>query len=452
MIAEYLNREVVVDELRKLVAHVETTGEHSELLGELKAAENASGQPSFQPPPAERRGRGGEPAPLDDFAFISRDPVMSLLQSALDEHADDHPQEVVSTPPPDDARRGAGEVVAVSDTRLKTAPPPHRTPDGRRIFDKFSITDARWISSKVAEGIRAFRGKHDFKKTPAPRSDMPDRVRLVIVGDWGSGLPRARQVADQMRKVIEEGVTQGLTQHVIHLGDVYYSGYAREYQKHMIPYWPVKNEEAGRIGSWTINGNHDMYSGGYGYYDVMLADPRFSRQAQSSIFSLVNKHWKIVGLDTSYEDAKLCDPQPDWLSDEINTETRRVFLLSHHQLFSAYEKVSQDLVDKVSPILQRRQNPVDAWFWGHEHRCMLYNAHANVNVGRCIGHGGIPVYQWHNENDEYPAPGSYEYRAFHQKGLERWAVFGFAVVDLDGRNASVRYIDENGFTHRTESF
>ena len=30
--------------------------------------------------------------------------------------------------------------------------------------------------------------------------------------------------------------------------------------------------------SWALNGNHDMYSGGWGYFDHLLADERFSRQ------------------------------------------------------------------------------------------------------------------------------------------------------------------------------
>ena len=83
---------------------------------------------------------------------------------------------------------------------------------------------------------------------------------------------------------------------------------------------------------------------------------------------------------------------------------------------------------------------------------MTYRPHANVQFGRCIGHGGVPVYQWHGADDAYPAPGVYEYRAFHRKGLENWALMGFAVLDFDGPNVSVRYINEDGREHHTESF
>jgi hypothetical protein len=455
MIAEFLNRQVVLDQLSDVITYLEgqtLQDAAPELLKELREAQqrevNApSGQPGYDPPESDRRGSAGAVAPLDDYAFVSRDPVISLLQSALNEYATEH-AELEKKPPADDERRGGADFVAVSGLHLRKAPKPRRTDDGRRYFDKFSILDVRWAKSKLAEGIRCFRGKHSFNRTPAI-SELQDRVRLIVVGDWGSGLDRAQKVAAEMEKIIAEGVKNNVTQHVIHLGDVYYSGWAREYRDYALAYWPVAKEQAGSIGSWSLNGNHDMYSGGFGYFDTMLADPRFERQQQSSFFSLVNKNWKVLGLDTSYEDAQLCDPQSDWLQDQLTPDGRRVLMLSHHQLFSAYEKVSHDLVEKISPILQKR--PVDAWFWGHEHRCMLYSTYANVKYGRCIGHGGVPVYQWHKERDDYPVPGTYEYRAYYKKGLEHWAVFGFAVLDLDGAVATVTYIDEDGRHHKTES-
>jgi len=32
-----------------------------------------------------------------------------------------------------------------------------------------------------------------------------------------------------------------------------------------------------------------------------------------------------------------------------------------------------------------------AWYWGHEHRCLLYDKHAKHGFrGRCVGHAGFP--------------------------------------------------------------
>jgi Calcineurin-like phosphoesterase len=466
MIAEFLNRDVVLDQLREMhedlkaqIKRLQGRGERieegsEELLAELASVEErertaSSGQPGFDTAEAERRGQ--EPAPLDDFSFFSRDPIINLVQSALDEYSTTiRPNEVEETPPSDDGRRSAEEEVVVTAQRLRDMPQPARTEDGRRVFDKFSITDIRWVRAKVAEGIRLFRGKRAFNDKPAATVALPSRARLILVGDWASGLPRAQKVAKQICKTLVEGKAAGLTQHVIHLGDVYYSGWDHEIRRRFLDYWPVSPEDAEVVGSWALNGNHEMYSGGYGYFDTLLADSRFRHQQQSSFFSLLHPRWKVIAIDTAWESesGSLYGQQSAWLEEELRGNSRNILLLSHHQPFSAYESGTERLAQCIMPILD--QHPVKAWFWGHEHRCILYDAYANVEFGRCVGHGGIPVYMWHKEADSYPSPASYEYRRYIQKGLERWALFGFAVLDLDDEAINVRYIDENGLEHRSE--
>ncbi len=41
-------------------------------------------------------------------------------------------------------------------------------------------------------------------------------------------------------------------------------------------------------------------------------------------------------------------------------------------------------------------------------------------------------------------------RKYIQNGLERWALFGFAVLDFNGPKIDVKYIDEDGATYKTE--
>jgi hypothetical protein len=461
VIAQFLNRDVVLDQLEQVAELVAFDGRKdpagaspdAALLAELRAAaarerECPSGQPGYDP--VDDR-RGAAPAPLDDYAFISRDPVISLVQSALDEAHDRRRNAgaVVREPPPDD-RRGAAGAPIVTDRSLAIAPAPVHTGD-RRLFEQFSVTDIQWVRAKIAEGIRLFRDKAPFNPDPAPPVEMKNRVRLVVVGDWGSGIPRAQKIAREMRKPVKEARDAGLPVHVVHLGDVYYSGWGHEYEKRFLPFWPVEANEAGTTGSWCLNGNHDMYSGGHAYYGVALQEARFKPWHRgSSVFSLVNRHWKILALDSAWEDQALVKPQPDWLRDELKgAGGRKTLLFSHHQLFSAYEIVDPEISNAVAPILA--QYPVTSWFWGHEHRCVLYGAHENVRFARCLGHGGIPVYMSHGEGDPYPPPATYEYRRFIQNGLERWALFGFAVLDFDGPAVHVRYIDEDGATHKTET-
>jgi hypothetical protein len=472
MIAQILNRDTVLDQLGRvksqLASDVEnqreggtaagtehlTSDDYEEALAWLENAARterlaSTGQSSFPPQPSERRD--APIAPLDDFSFFSRDPVMSNLQSTLDAYwqrsAEDRPL------PDDDrravpGRRGVVEEVAVTTQSIPGAAPQRHA--GRRVFNRFSITDPGWVSSAFAAGVRLFRKRKKFNASPPSPIELGTRVRLVLVGDWGSGLPRAQKVAAQMRVRIEEGVQQGRDVHVAHLGDVYYSGWSGEYTNRFLKYWPVRPDEADRISSWNLNGNHDMYSGGHAYYDVLNTDRRFRKQAGCSYFSLFNQSWRILGLDTAWDDNGLKDPQGQWAAGLAQTDDKKLLLLSHHQLFSAYEDVGDVLPEKLKPVLATDR--VKAWFWGHEHRCMLYTAAQGVGFARCIGHGGVPVYMSHKEQDPYPPPGEYEYRDFLQKGLEKWALFGFAVVDLEESTARVTYIDENGQPHKSESF
>jgi Calcineurin-like phosphoesterase len=407
------------------------------------------GQATFGPPPGGMRGGGPD---LDEVSYFAREPVVSLLQSALEEHIETHLPDALEPVAPVAAApgtRGPADFIPVADRRLGG--------EDRRLAGPFEITDPGWIASFITFQLRRLRGKHPFKSEPAPPVEIDERARLLLVGDWGSGLPRAQRVATQMRKVLDEGIAERRQQHVVHLGDVYYSGLERECDRRFLAHWPVHPDEAQTITSWSLNGNHDMYSGGHAYFDRLLADPRFARQERSSFFSLRGPHWEILGLDTAWDeedvhdprtDLGLKDPQGDWVGERARESGRKLLLLSHHQLLSAYSEVGPVLARKLAaPLAEGR---IAAWFWGHEHRCMTYKPVAGLQYGRCIGHGGVPVYMSHDADDPYPEPGAYEYRDFLGDWPERWAIFGFAVLDFDGDVIDVRYIDENGTEHHSE--
>ena len=462
MIEQLLNRRFVLEQLDAVRAHLDepATGlaeaDAGDLRRELDAASErerraSSGQRGGLERPAAQRRRGKVP-PIDDVAFFSHDPLVSLMQSVLEEYLETvRPDliEVHDPPPSVRGRRGRrGSRVAVTDRSLRDAfVDPH--PDARRYFRGFEAADPRWVASALAMGMRRFTGRHEFNPTPATPCKISNQARLVMVGDWGTGLPRARKVADQMRVVVEQGLKAGLEQHVVHLGDVYYSGTEREYHRRFLPYWPVGEAEADSVGSWSLNANHDMYSGGHGYFDVLLRDPRFARQERSSYFSLHNEDWQILGLDTGWDEGGLQEPQGPWVEETLGASGRKAILLSHHQLFSAYKpEVRATLGTKLHGVLDADR--IRAWFWGHEHRCMLYRPYEHVEAARCIGHGGVPVYMWRAQDEPCPSPGTYEYRGRIVKGLQFWALFGFAVLDFDGPRLHVRYIDETGYEHHSE--
>ena len=212
--------------------------------------------------------------------------------------------------------------------------------------------------------------------TPADvQAECGDDLHVAMFGDWGTGLYGAPKIVEQIEK-------QGRFDLLLHLGDVYYAGTADEVQARLVDMWP---RNAGKI-SRTLNGNHEMYSGGYGYFDVALT----SLQQPSSYFALQNNNWLLVGLDTAYVDHDMDRKQVGWLNTVVSGAGRRkVVLFSHQQLFSRLDAQGPKLKSALAALL--RAHIIKAWYWGHEHQCVLYDRHAEYGLtARCLGNGGIP--------------------------------------------------------------
>jgi len=416
--------------------------DRADLLGNIDRAHNFCS--SKQENASERRGaRRDDVSMADSLAYIPRSPEVSNLQAAIERYfLEKRPSDIDTQSSTD--RRGTSLQNAGAQITLT----PWKDYDSdRRLGGAFEQTDIRWISAWFAEGIRKFRRKHKFIARPvrqAPITLPDDKLRMIVFGDWGSGIPRAQKVSSRIREELDEGDKKGLQQHVVHLGDVYYAGWQYEYEKRFLKDWPVELSKKTTIGSFTLNGNHDMYSGGHAYFEVALADPRFATwQGKSSLFHLANNHWQIFGLDTSYDDADLKDDQVDWVRGAAR-KGLKTMLLSHHQYCSSYEAkdVSKMLVKKIQPALKDLE--VATWLWGHEHRCMTYKNVPRIRFPRCLGHGGVPVYQFHDLDGPIREPGEWEYRAYIDKDLELWAKFGFVVLDFHGPKIEVRYMNEDG--------
>jgi hypothetical protein len=199
-----------------------------------------------------------------------------------------------------------------------------------------------------------------------------------------------------------------------------------------------------------------MYGGGFGYFDTLLADARFKLQRSSdgkatSFFRLTSPSWDFVALDTSWNPnvfafgkaGVLQDPQSEFVASIANESSRKLMLLSHHQLTSVYDTGDVDgaLAAKLARTLSSGR--VTAWLWGHEHRCMGFNAAGGVQFARCLGNGGVPVLA-HAADAPIPAPGLWEGRSFLEDKGERWARFGFATLDLEADRIKIRYRDDQG--------
>jgi Calcineurin-like phosphoesterase len=385
------------------------------------------------------------PPPKDDYVFMPRKADLGLVQVALDEYAESE-LEIEEQPMLDDRRSGLEPVT--TDRRIADLP-LQLTPEGRRAFGRMEVTrpkvlsDPRWILSLV-EQMKAHGRKPPFPCRPGA-ADLGERARVVLVGDWGSGLRRALRVGAQMAAALRE-TPDGYARHLVHLGDVYYSGTAREYRQRFLAPWPAKGDLA-ETPSYALNGNHDMYSGGFAYFSALANDARFAGQGGASHFRLASDHWQLLGLDTSFADKDLHGEQARWAQEAISGFRGHTVLLSHHQLFSPYEETAPGLRAKMEPVL--RATPATGWFWAHEHRCLVYRGHDLVRFASCVGHGGIPEYLI-KERPIRPTWFEYEYRKRHSTDWQPWNTFGFAVLDIHGPDrATVRYVDEDGCNHYT---
>jgi Calcineurin-like phosphoesterase len=298
------------------------------------------------------------------------------------------------------------------------------------------------------------------RDSPRPAPLAAD-ARLVLVGDWGTGVGPALAVADQIRRCIDDAGDREV--HVVHLGDVYYAGTRWEARHRFLDHWPVDPEQAAHVRSWCLNGNHDMYSAGEGLFHVILTDDRFSGQRTqdgrpTSEFHLRNEHWDVFGLDTSWKfrlrdirggGGHLQRRQLRWVTERLTGSSRRTMLLSHHQPFTRLEAGAAgvvaigNLLDATAGL--RRSPGVDAWFWGHEHRLFTYGARDGIGYPTCMGHGAV----LEEPGPDVAGPGEAEFRrTFRDSDGDVWRMPGFAVVDLDGPTAAVSYIDMDGATWR----
>jgi hypothetical protein len=317
---------------------------------------------------------------------------------------------------------------------------------------KFTECDPRWAeAAEVYAGYFVVQAKaipyKSVKTIPDPVIDtLPAKVRIAVVGDWGTGQPAARTVLSQIKDMNP--------QIIIHLGDVYYAGTQYEYDNYFSGVWlQVFGVAPGQPGCpilYNLSGNHDMYSGGGAYYKLLgsIGQP-------ASFFALRNGNWQLLAMDTGLHDADpvslghsptFLDPdEAQWVCDKVlNQGARKTILFSHHQLFSGFEKigdtpVNQSLFTQLKTILDK----TTMWFWGHEHNLVIFDKYFGV-FGRCIGHGAFPV--GIDEPLETVLPGVPVNESVH---LDKGASFyrhGFAILDIDGLSASVAYYEDSSPT------
>ena len=276
--------------------------------------------------------------------------------------------------------------------------------------------------------------------------------RLAILGDWGVGDDVATNVLQQVAALKPDLL--------LHLGDVYYAGTKIEVK---VNFLNICRSVLGNIPTYTLCGNHDMYSGGDGYY--WLLDEIGQK---SSYFCLQNDDWVFLAMDTGFHDnnpfnvstnmTKLVSQdgwsEASWHLDQISKAgNRKLVLLSHHQLFSPFGSVGSvdgtpyaynpNLYDVFKTVLPK----VEWWFWGHEHTLGIYPPYMDLKKGRCVGASAVPVF--HDQQSYFSASGlktlDGTMPTWDQNGVLGFSknMYNncFAMMTLNGASATVDYYD-----------
>jgi predicted phosphodiesterase len=268
---------------------------------------------------------------------------------------------------------------------------------------KFGACDPLWSEvvaeyvaftlSKKAIPYRGYGGDLGKFVLPLPAPDAGG-LRIAVIADWGTGTGDAvRLLAAVMAK----------SPHLlIHLGDIYYSGTQDEMNGNFLE---VLKNAGVTVPVYSLTGNHDMYSGGAGYYWLIdqLGQP-------ASYFCLRNDDWQLLAMDTGYHDSDpenvdtnitYLEPSEEaWHLDKLaHAGGRKTVLLSHHQLFTFAETCGSlnGVALSVNPRLQATFGPAIAsgqvayWLWGHEHNFIAYQPFLGLGKSACVGAGALPV-------------------------------------------------------------
>jgi hypothetical protein len=236
--------------------------------------------------------------------------------------------------------------------------------------------------------------------------EIPAGASLALVADWGTGAEPAIQLLNL--------ISLQKPDVFVHLGDIYYSGTPAECEtafKALID--AILRHDKPDLPTFTLAGNHDMYCGGVGYYELINKLNKKPTTQSASFFCLrsSDEKWQLLGLDTGLHDYSpfsvgptvtyLEEDELAWHCERIREFSGRTILLSHHQPFSAFSTIGragQDgQQDPTNPHLMKAfeafktEGRVVGWFWGHEHALSIYKPFKGIERGRCIGHGAVPV-------------------------------------------------------------
>jgi hypothetical protein len=311
---------------------------------------------------------------------------------------------------------------------------------------KYEQLDPCWELVAGTVWLENLLHKHPFPPGAPPIIPLPvpqnEKLRIALAGDFGTGNFGANDSpSTKISKIIRD-----LQPHItIHLGDVYYAGTSPEEMSKLINYWP-----AGSLHSFTLNSNHEMYSGGGPYFNEAVGGSLFyMSQSPWSFFAFEYGNWIVVGLDSAY-----CSGVMDlYMNGSLGNNAqlpflktlaqkgKKVIVLTHHNGFELDGTKPNQLYNEVMSAFNGLTPPA-YWYWGHKHAGAVYKQ-LNGTYFCCTGHSALP---W-GYSSELASSSQVEW--FEKKNAgdpdEKLRVFnGFTMLELDAGNLTETFYDELG--------
>jgi Calcineurin-like phosphoesterase len=314
---------------------------------------------------------------------------------------------------------------------------------------KYQELDLRWELVAGTVWLENLLHKHRFPQGTPTIQPIGNSATIAMAGDFGTGNFGS---GDSSSTKISKFIPTLNPDYTIHLGDVYYAGTGGEEASKLMNFWPQ-----GSKGSFALNSNHEMYSGGGPYFNEAVGGPIFNKlQSPYSFFALENDYWIIVGLDSAYYSDALTlymngtlgsnNAQIAFLQD-IAKRGKKVIVLTHHNGLPVSGVPSDTPPQLYTDVMSAfaGQNPPAYWYYGHEHMAVAY-MQLNGMLCRCLGHAALP---WGLSSDLQVAQAKGQVQWFERCNAgdpdEKLRVFnGFVFLQLNGPDLTETFYDETG--------
>jgi len=353
---------------------------------------------------------------LDLLEYLTRNPRPNL-QPVFERLAKSDPDPAVAIVAIEGVR--AIEVLKVKDLLNQRLEQSRSDPAG---FAKFVAAEERWIS--LVRGVML----PGFLRVPPPvfTTKQQTSIRVVALGDFGTGTDEQKQVAAAMlanhrQSPFDIGVT---------VGDNFYPvGMESPKDKRWKSWWEQLYAPL-QIAFYPVLGNHDWYDFDSPAAEILYSDDSKIWRMPSPYYTYIAGPVQFFAIDTNDVSIK----QLQWLDSELKKSraTWKV-VYGHHPIYSdGYHGDNSRVKEQLLPLLKNR---VDLYLAGHEHDLQHLKPEAGVHFV-VTGGGGREL--------RTPQPTS---RALFAKEAH-----GFTILEVSQSRFDIRFVGADSKTLHEFSF